>query len=369
MKSFVGAATALVLINIVFTTAYGQEQPVAPTTAPSPVGGLAEVRAAIADPASKTQEKDLQAIAKKYGKDSVTLGAVGAAFLKIKRADLARPPLEAAMKLGKPSRELIYNMGVLDLRQKTNAMRSVKSIADYLVAPDRQADEPMQNLLGSLMSLAAKNKTMRGSPVFAAAVDAYTKQDQQLDALRDGTEFRWGDGWVSAMEKRAIDRQRKLLGEDLETARKRLAAAKDDRDDAERQLKRLEGSFLGGKSPPPYALKSARTAVQEAREDVSEAQDTVDEIRLKMPRPQWATAREPLLSPTPVAEQEALADGGNILLPQVPAPEPVADVMDEPAAVEAVTERPQPQQPAAKPVPARSDDERPPVGGTSIFDF
>ncbi len=356
------------------------------------------------DPAETT--KALSELLRKKQTDPVVLEGIAAGFLQMGRYDLAKPALEQALgaSKGKPSRDLVFNIAVLDIKQKQNAMRSVKMVADYMQRPDAAVDEPLQNVFGTLLMTAAQNKTSRKAPVFQQAVPVYMQHDAKLEEGRSDGSKRWGDQWMDADEKEELDETRaELLGKiKLATDEVTVASRQEDkaRDNYGRLARAMSLSPRGSAQLEREAAR-AKSAWNEASKELAEAKQKRSDLWSEMPRPSWSEERSPIV-PTVIAtgqptETVASAEStGDMAIPdpapagqtevvtaEVPFPElklPDAEPMTpEPVAVEPVAPEPTVvaappppvRQPVRKPVTAAKTPKAPDKStfGSSIFDF
>jgi tetratricopeptide (TPR) repeat protein len=329
--------------------------------------------------------KKLSELMRSKPTDPVVLEGIGTAFLQMDRYDLAKPALEAALTASKnnPSRDLVFNLAVLDMKQKANVMRSVKLVSTYMQRPDALPDEPLQNLYGSLLMTAAKNKISRAAPLFQQAVTVYLAHDARLEQERTDGSKRWGDQWMAAKEKDILDKKRSRLIAEIDAAAKEYSAADDRLESIRKQLNRISGIS------DPYGrnrnvIARLRDEASEAQSEVAKAKATLASLRQQLPRPAWAAAHEPIV-PVAIAsaDEPAIASAKPTAdQPIAETPLAVADPVDPPAVEPepAMVTDPEPVATATPPAPPRRTKPAPiaripakPTGntgfGSSIFDF
>ncbi|HEV7299269.1 MAG TPA: hypothetical protein VGN72_07885 [Tepidisphaeraceae bacterium] len=343
----------------------------------------------LAAPPPSELEKQLAEMVKLKSKDPATLESIGFAYLMLGKFDKARPVLEAAVaaSAGTPSRDLVYNLGVVDLKQRTNAMRSVINIANLLGRPGLPPDEPLQDLFGSLIIAAGKNKPARKAPLFVNAVSTYVGHDAKLEGARRDGFTRWGGGWLSPAQKQADDKLRRdlqpqidYLANDFEENRAAFEAAK-------KRAEKLRSQVAFTKSASDkYELRVATERAAHYDREAIESKGKLDQVRRRLPARQWAESHEPIL-PRTLARLQADDAAAKVATVEPAMPEPVTDaapvdgaptrqLQPEPELATAEPEAPRVEaEVVAEPVKAnprpikRSPDERAQPTATSIFDF
>ncbi|HLL90051.1 MAG TPA: tetratricopeptide repeat protein, partial [Tepidisphaeraceae bacterium] len=326
----------------------------------------------------------LAPLAKASPDDAELAHLAAVAHMKADQYDKARPLLERAMARSKPKppRDLTYNVAVLDLRQKTNAMRSVRELKAVFDAGGAD-DEPLLNVYGSLLKVVATTPA-RKSALFTAAAATYVKADAAIEAAHGDGRRRWGSRWVSEAEHAQIEERRAAVGAKVAAARER-AAAWDDRLDAAAAQAKVERARANANMP--NSLASVLRQMEDAKDALARARADVKAQEAKLPRPTWPKAYEPVVpgaaaaavaavdrEGTPVADPADPPDAADppplVLGTDDPADEgtdPTAAVADAEMTDPAAPEPPADPEPA-KPKPPRPTRSTAPPPGGSIFD-
>jgi tetratricopeptide (TPR) repeat protein len=335
-----------------------------------------QIRSILASVPSSTQDNDLTAIAKAHAGDPSIQMQVGTAYLKLGNYGRAKPYLENAAKDQEEaaSPELLFNLGLCDLKFKNTAPRSVKLIIAYFEKPDVAPNEPLQNLLGSLLFQMAHNDRQRKSALFKEGVQIYLAQDDQLEALRTTGEVRWGSSWINDEKKRDIDAQRSDLFARIREKRSDLDRANGEVAQRQRALNdALRHPIMNGQANRVARL---RDDLNNAARSADQVNSEVSQLRKQLPLPNWPDSYDPLLPadlagkpPTQIVAVDTAAPTPLELPTETPTSAPV----DLPPEVDppVVTTPPSVQPPVVhrpvKPVDKRPASEKP--SGTSIFDF
>jgi hypothetical protein len=212
-----------------------------------------------------------------------TLDAMAVAYMNLKLYarssalfDDDEPLGIASLATNSPARELVWNRAVNDLLQKTNIMRAVKTLGDYMQAAT-EADEPMVNLLGTICFVAdASNPPNR--KVLDDAIGFYTQRSGDLERARPG-ERRWGVQWLPEAEaQRNYDAYNKAIDAYQTAVRQRTAA--------EAHVKDLQSA--GGADAT--AVKNAQALAVRAAVAVKKAHDAI-------PSAPWLTDVQPIVPP------------------------------------------------------------------------
>jgi hypothetical protein len=136
--------------------------------------------------------------------------------MRQERFDRATPLLNRAYERTPQEarrRALVLNRALLDLVQKTNALRGVRELHAYM-ARETAPDEQASNLLGSLLDLVAQNPRWRDGPIYADAFREFARRESALERERPGFK-RWGAKWITQEEYDRIKQRDRELEEEI----------------------------------------------------------------------------------------------------------------------------------------------------------
>jgi hypothetical protein len=165
----------------------------APSTAPSALwpapSTLATVRPArAAQPSSSPRSAQ-------------ELHAAAIALMQQGQFAKARVPLEQAYDQTPPAqraRPLILNRAIVDVAMKTNAMRAVRELSDYLRAR-RDADVMATDIFGAALNLGANNPKVKAGPLWQSAFKEWDRRNYELEHARPGY-HRFGAKWIDEQD-------------------------------------------------------------------------------------------------------------------------------------------------------------------------
>ena len=232
-----------------------------------------------------------------------------------------------------PTRPLVINRAVVDITQKTKAVRAARTLKEYLEKHPGEADETMVNLLGTAIAVGEEHTTARS--FLNQCAEFYVKLNEQLEKTRPGQK-RWGVQWLDEGEaQRKFDEKRKALQEAQRLTQQTNAAF----NEWERQKQ------LYQPSGPDRLRHTSKANVDAAETRFLSLQGTAEEARKNVPTEPWLTDLEPVL-PVPrrmqVAELQPTDPASTALNP------PTAQEPATPTAVqEAGTTGTVPETPAA----------------------
>lgn len=237
-------------------------------------------------------------------------------------------------------RSLVVNRVVLDLTQKFNVMRAVKTAKDYLSAHPGESDEVLVNLLGTALD-EASDERFATTPLFLDAQKFYDQQSAKLEETRQG-EKRWGIQWVPQDEFNNRSAERRRLLDVLAEKKARAADAKRDLARFEQEMNRESAQRKMGRQNDYNGAVGRRN---NAQGELNAAERAVAEAKAAVPRFPWVTALQPVLP------QE---QGGAIALA------PVAPITKQPPAIQSGTFQPptdtgKPKDPEPANPPAQPD--------------
>lgn len=216
----------------------------------------------------------------------------GFAYLKLGQLDKAKPALERAYNGTKTNRSLIINHAVIDILQKTNAMRAVNDLKKYAIL--HPEDELAVNLWGMALDRAATGRKLIGIEQHAKD---YLAVDAILQKTRPGFK-RWGTEWISEKEFMPIERERKQNQEACAAAQRGVdeAIKRFDRAKADYKSKNVLGTAKNRNDQERRAseLQSALEDMNEAQEAVTAAEEVLIQQQAKAPRPSWTMKLEPV---------------------------------------------------------------------------
>jgi hypothetical protein len=228
----------------------------------------------------------------------------------------AVPPMAKVYKALPPeeqNRAVIVNQAILDLTQKTTAVRGLRDLSRYLIK-HRDPDETATNVLGSLLDLTADMQRVKDGAIWQEAYREWNRRNYVLEkSVPDG--HRWGVKWLTAAEYEALEKQKadleqqkQTLFADLERATWRVNALTDQYNAAANEAiafgghahdPRLHGPSgqcpLCGNQLRSYAEVSRLSAqvVGEQRE-LSGIRTKYDQVTKRTIKPPWPGRYEPV---------------------------------------------------------------------------
>jgi tetratricopeptide (TPR) repeat protein len=249
-------------------------------------------------------------------------------------------------------RSLVVNRAVLDLTQKFNIMRAIKTTKDYLAAHPNESDEVLVNLLGTALD-EASDERFATTPLFLEAQKFYDQQSARLEESRRG-EKRWGVEWVSQAEFDDRTADRKRLLDTLAEAKSKLVEARRELAQAEQEVSQESAKRKMGKANDYNSAVGRRN---NAAGEAAVADRAVTEARKAIPKLPWLTTFQPVL---PQEQGEAIA-----LAPVPPPPANKQPPTRSPGAVQppdpVKPKNPDPVDPPAQPDPPVANNDPAPV--------
>ena len=254
--------------------------------------------------------------------------------MRQERFDKATPLLNRAYNETLPqerSRPLVLNRALLDLVQKSNALRGIRELSAYL-ATQPEADEEASNLLGSLLDLAARNPKWRDGPIYSEGFREFARREAMLERSREGFK-RWGAKWITQEEFDRIKQRDKELeaqiveqGKTIERLNLSTRSLNEQYANAERQIRgfgnhshrrSLHGPSLSSSSCTQCrAMYEAQASLNEIGAEMhgvaAEARRVVrlyEDLQKRVTRPTWPRRYEPIepsaTQPPPVEDAGA----------------------------------------------------------------
>lgn len=200
----------------------------------------------------------------------------------------------------KPTRELLWNRGVLDVQQKVRALRTVIALMEFMKQDEKKVDEQLLNLFGTAIAVAYSQPGPK-DPVLAEAVEYYKTKNAQLEATRSGS-VHWGVQWLDGEEGKALLAKRdsaekafrnQLRG--LESYEKRL-----------KDVKRGERVPIRRGRSTIYVTRVNQDHLKAAQAEYDAKVKEVEAARAEIPVAQWLTDLKPMV---PGAAGTAVAQG------------------------------------------------------------
>jgi len=187
-------------------------------------------------------------------------------------------------------RALVYNRAVLDLTQKFNVMRSIKSVKDFLTL-HAEDDEQMLNLLGTLIDRASYDERFSKAPLFDQASKFYETASAKLEQSRNG-ERRWGIEWVPEKEFKKRSRERQVLVDDYNESAAKLSRASAA---AQAAAANVDAQSARAKFGRSNSLGSAQNEKARADAKVASCRRDADEKKALIPHYPWLTDAVPII--------------------------------------------------------------------------
>ncbi len=239
-------------------------------------------------------------------------------------------------------RVLLYNRAVLDIKQRVNLMRSIKSVKEYLAAHPEN-DQEMIDLLGTMLDRAARDERFSKASLFSQASAFYVTAAEKLEAANPD-QRRWGVEWVSHKEYATRSKERGKIVAEYDKAAGKLNAALADARSANDYFNSERSKAAMGRG---NSLREATRQKQSADSRVAECQALADEKRALIPGYPWLTELVPL-----VPDESSL-------------PKTVAVATEKPAPMDDGTrpDRPRKIRDVGHETSTPPDDHHPPVDG------
>ena len=223
----------------------------------------------------------------------LALDGMAVAYLKLKEVPKAGDLFEDDAPLGaaaerQADRDFLVNRAVLDIIQKTKAMRAAKSLKIYLEKhPNGPPDETILNLLGTSLFVAEQHTMAKG--LLDQCAEVYQKQNTRLEETRPG-EKRWGVEWLPAgeVDKKMGERKQQL---NVVAQLRGQAAA------AYREWENQQRLFIP--QGPQHLRQTTQANVNAAESAYNRAEQAVAEAEKKIPPLPWLTDIQPVLPPLP----------------------------------------------------------------------
>jgi tetratricopeptide (TPR) repeat protein len=227
-------------------------------------------------------------------------------FMRAGQLQRAQAPLEQAYKarpLAQQPRPLVLNHALLDVAIKTNAMRAVKDLRDYLGALEK-GDEHAVNLLGAALLVAGREERMQETELYTAAEKQLEQSIKLVEKSRPG-ERKWGSEWKPEAEHAELHAKRAATNQSFREAKQALRKALNDAQEAAAKVDRLEDKGAGSKkkvvAKRTAALEAAYRESAEAEKRYAQQKTVVEAARKNLFEPTWSTDLAPIDPATPNA--------------------------------------------------------------------
>lgn len=269
-----------------------------------------------------------------------TLHGLAIAYLRAGKFDKAGEIFKSGEVLDKvfvartATRSMVINRAVLDLTQKFNVMRTVKTCNEYLAAQPDTTDETVLNLLGTALDRAADDSRFVTAPLFVQAAKFYETAVAKLESNRPG-EKRWGVTWVNEKEFEKLQKDRQLALDEITAAADALAMARSRERAAGAEVVRQRKLRSVGRGDN---LSGAIVAQRQAEQAVTEAERSVAQARARLPKLPWVQNPEPVLPDG--SDVVTVAIASNSKPPHVEVIEPTKPTRKPPRAKPARSETP-----------------------------
>jgi hypothetical protein len=234
------------------------------------------------------------------------LHATAFPLLRDKQYQKAAGPLEQAYKarpLAEQPRPLVLNHALLDVATKTNAMRAVKDLRDYLGARET-GDERAVDLLGAALFVAGRDERMQETELYTAAEKQLEQSIKLVEKSRPG-ERKWGSEWKLEAEYAELHAKRTATRKSFRDAKQVLKKSLNDAQEAAAKVDRLEDKGAGNKkrvvAKRTAALEAALRESAEAEKRYAQQKTVVEAARKNLFEPTWATDLAPIDPATPNA--------------------------------------------------------------------
>jgi hypothetical protein len=218
--------------------------------------------------------------------------------------------LDQAIKASSPPlpRSLVLNRALVDLRQRTTAMRAVRELTSYLEA-NQEPDEEAVNILGASLSLA--NKSARNGEVYRDGAEQLRIALAILASTRP-TERKWGTQWFSEEAWASLSRQIAEAESRLNEARRHLGEAEEQLEQARARFQQANTLVVGARKIHKHReyvagcedcqrireWEEAKAAVARAEKKVKEARKAAEHAEEAIPQPKWDVNLPPLEAET-----------------------------------------------------------------------
>jgi len=234
------------------------------------------------------------------------LHAIAFPLLRDKQYPKAAGPLEQAYKarpLAEQPRPLVLNHALLDIAMKTNAMRAVKDLRDYLGARET-GDERAVDLLGTALFVAGREERMQETELYTAAEKQLEQSIKLVEKSRPG-ERKWGSEWKPETEFAELHAKRTATNKSFREAKQALRKALNEAQEAAAKVDRLEDKGAGIKkrvvAKRTAALEAALRESAEAEKRYAQQKTVVEAARKNLFEPTWSTDLAPIDPATPNA--------------------------------------------------------------------
>jgi hypothetical protein len=234
------------------------------------------------------------------------LHALAYPFLRDKQYPKAAAPLEQAYKarpLAQQPRPLVLNHALLDIATKTNAMRAVKDLREYL-GPLEKGDEHAVNLLGAALVVAGREERMQETELYTTAEKQLEQSIKLVEKTRPG-ERKWGTEWKPEAEYTELHAKRAAARKSFREAKQALRKAENDAQEAAAKVDRLQDKGSGSKkkvvAKRTAALEAAYRESAEAEKRYASQKAVVETAKANLFEPTWSTDLAPIDPATPNA--------------------------------------------------------------------
>jgi hypothetical protein len=236
------------------------------------------------------------------------LHATAFPLLRDRQYQKAAGPLETAYRarpLAEQPRPLVLNHALLDVAMKTNAMRAVKDLREYLGAA-KQGDEHAVNLLGAALDVAGREERMEETELYLSAEKQLEQSIKVVEKARPG-ERKWGAEWKPEAEYNALEAKRSATRKIFREAKQELRKALNDAKEAAAKVDRLQEKGSGSKkkvvAKRSAALEAAYRESAAAEKRHAQQKTVAEAARKNLFEPAWPTELEPIDPATPNARR------------------------------------------------------------------
>ena len=230
----------------------------------------------------------------------------GVSLMKLGLHKRAADVLQKTYSAMAGNRNLVFNVALCDVLDRTYAVRAAKNLQSY--ATNHPDDEQIVNLWGCAIDAAATEGKNPGK--MNEFLAAYARVDTLLAATRPGF-VRWGTAWMTKQEFAPIDAKRAQQKAKIETARS-------ERDVAVAAYERAQAAYKRAAQPIKrtgtrtthdwyhdnciHCLeRDRRNRMEEAEREIAyrrpiaeAAVAAFDAETAAMPKPSWVMSMEPL---------------------------------------------------------------------------
>ncbi len=188
----------------------------------------------------------------------------------------------------RPTRELLWNRGVMDVNSKFRASRTVRALEEYL-GKQEKVDEQLLNLFGTAIAVAFQNPGEDTAALYKSA-ETYKALNAKLEATRPG-EMHWGVEWLPGpagealkKQKDAAERNYKRETAELETVRKKL-----------QDVKRGQRTPIKRGKSTIYVTRVDEAALKAVTAEYQAKLAEVNAVRKTIPLPKWLSDLKPMI--------------------------------------------------------------------------